>query len=266
MRLLVIEDEGDLAEAIARGLRQAGYAVDVAFDGKQGLELASINDYDLLVLDLNLPGMDGLEVCQRLRSARPELLILMLTARSGPLERVAGLDTGADDYLVKPFLFAELTARIRALLRRDMRVRSPVLHYKELKLDPIARVAWFGNRRLDLTSKELGILEYLLRHQGEIVSQEALLEHVWDMRTNPLTNTVRVHINSLRRKLEEMTETTPEKARETALETAREIGRETARETRRETTQETAQYIETIIGQGYRLGVPDCPGNREALL
>lgn len=262
MRLLVIEDEGDLAEAIARGLRQAGYAVDVAFDGKQGLELASINDYDVLVLDLNLPEMDGLEVCQRLRSGRPELLILMLTARSGPLERVAGLDMGADDYVVKPFLFAELTARIRALLRRDMRVRTPVLHYKDLKLDPIARAAWFGNRRLDLTSKELGILEYLLRHQGEIVSQEALLEHVWDMKTNPLTNTVRVHINSLRRKLEEMTET----ARETTRETTRETARETAQEKSGEIGRETSQYIETIIGQGYRLGVPDCPASREALL
>ena len=227
MRLLVIEDEPDLAHALAKGLRHEGYAVDVALEGEQGCELAMTNDYDLLLLDLNLPEIDGLEVCRRLRHSRPTLLILMLTARSKPNERIAGLDLGADDYLIKPFHFAELTARIRALLRRDIRVRAPLLHYQDLKLDPIARVAWKGNRRLELTSKEFGILEYLLRHKGEIVSQEALLEHVWDMQTNPLTNTVRVHINSLRRKLEDMVE--------------------------------TPRYIETIINQGYRLGMPGCP-------
>lgn len=232
MRLLVIEDEEDLVQALARGLRQEGYAVDVAFDGLSGLNLALINEYDLLILDLNLPEMDGLEICHRLRSTRPELLILMLTARSGPMERVVGLDMGADDYLIKPFLFAELTARVRALLRRDVRVRSPLLGYKDLQMDPTARVVWLGKRRLDLTGKELGILEYLLRHQGEIISQEALLEHVWDMKANLLTNTVRVHINSLRRKLEDMAD--------------------------------TPQYIETIIGQGYRLGVPGYPASKEA--
>jgi DNA-binding response OmpR family regulator len=222
MRLLVIEDEPDLADGLARGLRYQGYAVDVAYDGLQGWELANANEYDLLILDLNLPAMDGLEVCRRVRAAHPALLILMLTARSGPDERVAGLDLGADDYLVKPFHFAELLARIRALLRRDMRVRTPLLQVKDLKLDPPGRVAWLGNRRLELTGKEFSILEYLMRHQGEVVSQEALLEHVWDMQANPLTNTVRVHINSLRRKLEDMAE--------------------------------TPYYIETCIGHGYRLG------------
>jgi DNA-binding response OmpR family regulator len=224
MRLLVIEDEPDIASAVEKGLRQAGYAVDMALDGERGSELALVNDYDLLILDLNLPGVDGLEVCRRVRAECPSLLILMLTARSRPDERVAGLDLGADDYLVKPFHFAELTARVRALLRRDLRVRVPLLQYKDVKLDPAARVVWQGNRRVELTSKEFGILEYLLRHQGEIVSQEALLEHVWDMQANPLTNTVRVHINSLRRKLEDMAE--------------------------------TPRYIETIVGQGYRVGTP----------
>src|SRR5947209_6960351 len=200
MRLLVIEDEPDIASALEKGLRQVGYAVDIALDGERGSELAFVNDYDLLILDLNLPGVDGLEVCHRVRAECPSLLILMLTARSKPDERVAGLDLGADDYLIKPFHFAELTARVRALLRRDLRVRVPLLQYKDVKLDPAARVVWQGNRRVELTSKEFGILEYLLRHRGEIVSQEALLEHVWDMQTNPLTNTVRVHINSLRRK------------------------------------------------------------------
>jgi DNA-binding response OmpR family regulator len=223
MRLLLVEDECDFAHALARGLRNQGYAVDVAADGLLGWEYAEVNEYDLLILDLNLPRMDGLEVCRRLRMSRPELLILMLTARSDPGERVVGLDLGADDYVVKPFHFAELTARVRALLRRDMSVRSPLLHYQDLKLDPTARVVWQANHRLELTCKEFGILEYLLRHQGEIVSQETLLEHVWDMQANPLTNTVRVHINSLRRKLEDLAE--------------------------------TPQYIETIIGQGYRIGV-----------
>lgn len=224
MRLLVIEDEPDLAHALAKGLRHQGYAVDVALDGVEGWELGETNEYDLVVLDLNLPEMDGLEVCRRLRLSRPSLLILMLTARSQPDERVVGLDLGADDYMVKPFHFAELLARIRALLRRDIRVRTPLLQYTDLKLDPVTRVAWQGNRRLELTSKELGILEYLLRHQGEIVSQEALLEHVWDMQANPLTNTVRVHVNSLRRKLGDIAE--------------------------------MPRYIETIVGQGYRVGVP----------
>lgn len=232
MRLLVIEDEPDIASALEKGLRQVGYAVDIALNGEQGSELALVNNYDLLILDLNLPGVDGLEVCNRVRAECPSLLILMLTARSRPDERVAGLDLGADDYLVKPFHFAELTARVRALLRRDLRVRVPLLQYKNLKLDPAARVVWQGNRRVELTSKEFGILEYLLRHQGEIVSQEALLEHVWDMQTNPLTNTVRVHINSLRRKLEDIAE--------------------------------TPGYIETIIGQGYRVGTPASVGMEES--
>jgi len=224
VRLLIVEDEFDFAQALTRGLRQQGYAIDVALDGVQGWELAEVNEYDLLILDLNLPEMDGLEVCRRLRASRPSLLILMLTARDRPDERVRGLDSGADDYLVKPFHFAELLARVRALLRRDMRVRTLLLQFADLKLDPTSRVAWQGNRRLELTSKEFGILEYLLRHQGEIVSQEALLEHVWDMRTNPLTNTVRVHVNSLRRKLGDLAE--------------------------------TPRYIETVVGQGYRLGIP----------
>ncbi len=221
MRLLLVEDEIDIASALAAGLRRQGYAVDIAEDGHQALELAGVTDYDLLILDLNLPNMDGLEVCRRLRASCPSLLILMLTARSQPQERVIGLDTGADDYLVKPFHFAELVARLRALLRRDVRTRTPLLEYQDIKLDPVTRTVWQANRRLELTNKEFGILEYLLRHQEEIVSQETLLEHVWDMQANPLTNTVRVHMNSLRRKLGDVAE--------------------------------TPRYIETVIGQGYRL-------------
>lgn len=227
MRLLVIEDEADFADALTKGLRHHGFAVDVVYTGEQGRMLAVIHDYDLLILDLNLPEIDGLEICRQLRASKPSLLIVMLTARSRPEERVVGLDLGADDYLVKPFHFAELIARIHALLRRDMRVRALLLHYADVKLDPNTHVAWQGNHRLDLTSKEFGILEYLLRHQGEIVSQEVLLEHVWDMQTNPFTNTVRVHVNSLRRKLGDLAE--------------------------------TPRYIETVVGQGYRLGPPRLP-------
>src|SRR5437667_4704261 len=149
MRLLIIEDEVDVAHALAKGLQRKGYAVDIAFDGEEEWSLFTINPYDLLILDLNLPKMDGLEVCRLLRSSHPALLILILTARSELNERVAGLDIGADDYLVKPFHFAELLARIRALLRRDMQTRTVLFQYKDLKLDSTARVAWQGNRRLE---------------------------------------------------------------------------------------------------------------------
>lgn len=141
MRFLIIEDEQDFAHALQRGLQQQGHAVDIVHDGETGWIQAEANAYDLLILDLNLPGMDGLEVCRRLRQSQPQLLILMLTARDQPHDRIAGLDTGADDYLVKPFHFGELAARIRALLRRDMRVRSPVLQQGDLKLDPAAGIA-----------------------------------------------------------------------------------------------------------------------------
>ncbi len=222
MRLLLVEDEEDLVQALARGLRNEGYAVDVAFNGLQGWDLVTTNDYDLLILDLNLPDLDGLELCQRARSAYPQLLILMLTARSTPAHRIRGLDYGADDYLVKPFHWGELLARVRALLRRDLKARQPVLCYQDLRLDSLTRTAWKGSFQLDLTRKEFGILEYLLRHPTEVVAQETLLEHVWDRNADPLTTTVRVHINSLRRKLED--------------------------------ANAGESYIETVVGSGYRLG------------
>jgi len=221
MRLLIIEDEIDLAKALARGMRRQGYAVDVANDGEQGLYLAEVNGYDLLILDLNLPGMDGLEVCRRLRASKPELLILMLTARDQVGDKVVGLDLGADDYMIKPFHFQELAARVRALLRRDLRVREPVLQCGDLKLDPASCTAWKGKRRLELLRKEFGILEYLMHHPGEVVSQEELLEHVWDMNANAFTNTVRVHIRSLRRKLGD--------------------------------DADNPRYIKTVVGEGYCL-------------
>lgn len=222
MRLLIVDDEDDFTVSLARGLREQGYATDVAADGEVALELDEVNDYDLVILDLNLPGLDGIEVCRRMRAARPALLILMLTARERLTDRILGLDAGADEYLVKPFHLAELTARLRALLRRDLRVRAPFLEWRDLRLDQAGRVIWLGRRRLELTAKEFGCLEYLLRHKGEIVSQEALLEHVWDGSVNPFSATVRMHIASLRRKLGD--------------------------------TASVPRYIETIIGQGYRIG------------
>ena len=221
MRILVIEDEEDLANAIAKGLRKQGYAVDTAFDGESGWEAAEINDYDLLVLDLNLPGLNGLEVCRRLRTSQPHLLILMLTARSQPYQRVEGLDLGADDYLVKPFHWGELMARVRALLRRKTHDRKVLLQCGDLTLDPTAQVAALGNQRLRLTGKEFSILEYLMRHPGKVIGQQELLEHIWDDSANAFTNAVRVHINSLRRKLEE--------------------------------DAKRPRYIETVIGKGYRM-------------
>lgn len=225
MRILIVEDELDLAKALARGLRQQGYAVDIATTGEQGWELGETNAYDLVMLDLNLPEMDGLEVCRRLRASKPELLVLMLTARSQVKDKVSGLDVGADDYLVKPFHFEELAARIRALLRRDLRVREPILSVHDLRLDPASRTAWQGRRRLELTHKEFAILEYLMRHPGEVVSQEELLEHVWGEEVNLFTGSVRVHIRSLRCKLADNVK--------------------------------IPQYIETVVGQGYRLRMPE---------
>jgi len=221
MRILIIEDELDLANALARGLRQEGYAVDIAMDGERGWELGQIYEYDLVVLDLNLPKLDGLEVCKRFRSSKPEMLILMLTARSRLEDKVVGLDIGADDYLVKPFHFEELTARIRALLRRDLRVREPILEARDLRLDPTSRIAWQKKQRLSLTKKEFAILEYLMRHAGEVVSQEEFIEHVWNEDVNLFTASVRVHVHSLRRKLGD--------------------------------NPNLPRYIETITGIGYRL-------------
>jgi len=224
MRILIVEDELDLANALARGLRQKGYAVDIAVNGEEGWEFGEINEYDLAILDLNLPKLDGLEVCKRLRSSKPEMLILMLTARSRLEDKVIGLDLGADDYLVKPFHFEELLARIRALLRRDLRVREPILHAGDLRLDPASRIAWQGKRRVELTKKEFAILEYLMRHRGEVVSQEELIEHIWNEDVNLFTASVRVHVHSLRRKLGD--------------------------------NADCPRYIETITGVGYRLIAP----------
>ena len=206
MRLLVVEDEADLAAALVRGLARRGHAVDsVATILDAELALSSV-EYDLVVLDWNLPDGRGVDLCRRIRTSQVTTYgelspkILILTARDAVDDRVAGLDAGADDYLVKPFAFAELEARIRALLRRDAPGTS-VIEVGDIRLDPATFVASRADGDLQLTVKEFGLLEYFLRHTGEVLSQERLLEHVWDEMADPFTNTVRVTVSNLRKKL-----------------------------------------------------------------
>ena len=201
MRILITEDETELADALARGLRQQGYAADIAYDGEEALVMAEVNDYDLIILDLNLPKIDGVEVCRRIRASGSTTGILMLTARSSLDDRVNGLDQGADDYLVKPFHFPELLARVRAILRREGETRHPILRIGDLVLDPNAIKGYFRGSEIAFTIKEFAILEYLMRNAGRVISQEELLEHVWNEDTNMFTHTVKVHINNMRKKL-----------------------------------------------------------------
>jgi DNA-binding response OmpR family regulator len=206
MRLLVVEDEVDLAEAVARGLRRRGHGVDVATSVLDAELRLTGGAYDLLVLDWNLPDGSGLDLCARIVEGSqdvgggPRPRVLMLTARDDVGDRVQGLDAGADDYLVKPFAFAELEARVRALLRRDQE-QGTVVRVGTIELDPARFSATRDGRRLDLTVKEFGLLEYFLRHPDQVLSQETLLDHVWDEMTDPFTNTVRVTISNLRKKL-----------------------------------------------------------------
>lgn len=203
MRVLVVEDEEPIANAIERGLIKRGYAVDVAFDGAEALEKAGVNQYDVVCLDLNLPRVDGVEVCRRLREDHYNGGIIMLTARSSIRERVEGLDGGADDYLVKPFAFSELEARIRAVSRREGGLREPVLNTRGLELDPNTNKVKRDGVEIHLTPKEFSLVYYLARNEGRAVPQEELLEHIWDEHANPFTQTVKVHMNNLRRKINE---------------------------------------------------------------
>jgi DNA-binding response OmpR family regulator len=205
MRVLVVEDEQDLAGAIAAWLRREGYAVDLAHAGDEALVKARVYPYDLICLDLNLPGVGGREVCRALRAEEradgaPQPRILMLTARGGVDDRIAGLDDGADDYLVKPFELGELAARARALLRRNGDGRAP-LRVGSLELDDARHEARQDGEPLSLTPKEFALLRYLMSRPGEALSEFDLLTHVWDENANPLTRTVRVTVMTLRRKL-----------------------------------------------------------------
>lgn len=223
MRILVVDDEVDLAEAIARGLRREGYAVDLAHDGEEALDKARITPYDLICLDITMPRMDGREVTRALRSEAFHEVpprILMLTARDEVSDRVAGLDDGADDYLVKPFAFPELSARVRTLMRREAASSGSVLQVGDIELDTAAHSVTRAGLPINLTSKEFALLRYFMARPGVVVSQEELLDHVWDENADPFTNTVRVTVGTLRRKL---------------------------------TVDGTDAPIETVIGAGYRL-------------
>ncbi len=201
MRVLIAEDERRLADAIARGLRREGMAVDLAPDGSDALVKARVVRYDVLVLDRDLPGMHGDEVCRTIRGERPETGILMLTAAGALEDLIEGLSLGADDYLAKPFRFAELVARIHALARRSAPSRPPVLRHRDLELDPARRALTRAGTAIELARKEFGVLETLMGAQGATVSAEELLERVWDEQTDPFTNVVRMTIMTLRRKL-----------------------------------------------------------------
>jgi DNA-binding response OmpR family regulator len=222
MRLLVVEDEEDLAEGLRVGLARTGYAVDVAADAAEAYDRLTVNEYDLMLLDINLPDGDGFTLCRSLRTGEVEtpgdgdLRVLMLTARGGLDDRVRGLDEGADDYLVKPFALAELLARVRALLRRDTAGTTAVLTVGPLRLDTARHSAALAGEPLALTPKEFAVLEYLMTRPGRVVSSEELLEHVWDENADPFTQTVRVTVGTLRRKLGD-------------------------------------GWIETVVGRGYRL-------------
>jgi DNA-binding response OmpR family regulator len=201
MRILVVEDHEELAATVAAGLRREGMAVDVAGDGASGLARATINDYDVIVLDRDLPRLHGDRVCETLASAGGRARVLMLTAAAGIEERVGGLELGADDYLPKPFAFAELVARIRALARRAQPALPPVLERGGLQLDVGRRVARREGRRLDLSGKELAVLELLMAAEGTVVSAEELLARAWDEAADPFSGVVKVTISRLRRKL-----------------------------------------------------------------
>lgn len=218
MRILIVEDASDLADVVARGLRQAGLAVDVALDGEDGLEKATITPYEVVVLDRGLPGISGDDVCRELIASTPPPRILMLTAAGNVDARVEGLAIGADDYLPKPFVMAELVARVLALGRRPSASTPPTLTVADLVVDTSRRVATRSGRTVPLTRKEFGVLEVLAAAGGRVVSAEELLERVWDEAADPFTNAVRITVMTLRRKLGE------------------------------------PQLVETVIGVGYRIG------------
>lgn len=202
MRILVVEDEKRLADALGAGLRAEGFAVDLAHDGLEGLWLAREGGYDAMVLDILLPGMNGFRICSTLRAEGNHVPILMLTAKDGELDQAEALDDGADDYLVKPFSYVVLVARLRALLRRGTAGREPVLRSGDLRLDPASRRCWRGEDEVELTPRELALTEFLLRRKGTVVSKPDILFHVWQNEFDGDPNIVEVYVNRLRRKLD----------------------------------------------------------------
>jgi DNA-binding response OmpR family regulator len=203
VRILVVEDEKHLARSIKRGLEAEGFAADVALDGNEGLALAIGADYDAIVLDIMLPGLNGYRVCAQLREAGNWTPILMLTAKDGEYDEAEALDTGADDFLSKPFSFVVLVARLRALLRRGRRERPAVLRCGDLALDPAAHRAWRGDEEVALTPRQFALLEFLMRRAGEAVSKATILDHVWDFAFDGDPNIVEVYVRNLRKKIDE---------------------------------------------------------------
>ena len=201
MHILIVEDERALCDTIVRSLRRLAYSVDFCYNGNKALELIEVERYDLILLDLNLPGADGMTVLRTLRETDHETRVLILSARSEVADKVEGLDAGANDYLAKPFHLAELEARIRSLTRRQFTQNDVVLSCGDLAFDTKARTASVAGQALTLTRKEIGILEYLLLNKGRPVSQEELIDHVWDNSVDNFSNSIRVHISSLRKKL-----------------------------------------------------------------
>ena len=202
MRILIVEDERRLSNIIKKGFIEDGFAIDQAFDGEEGQYLAESEEYDLIVLDLSLPKIDGIEVCRQLRKKSIKIPILMLTARSSTEDKVKGLDSGADDYITKPFSFVEFRSRVHALIRRSHQNPSPVLKIDGLELDPLGHKVIREGKEIELTPKEFSILELLMRHNGEVVTRTMIIEHVWDYNFDGMSNVVDVFVVALRKKVD----------------------------------------------------------------
>jgi two-component system copper resistance phosphate regulon response regulator CusR len=203
MRILIVEDEKKVADIVARGLKAERYAVDVAHDGQSGWEMASAYEYDLAILDLMLPGMSGTELLERIRRKDQQVPILILTARDGMADKVKNFEAGADDYLTKPFAFAELLVRVKALLRRGPVNRSSVLRVGDLEIDRLSQSVKRAGKKIELTAKEYSLLEYLASHPGRVFSRTMIIEHVWDQSFQGLTNIVDVYVRHLRAKVDD---------------------------------------------------------------
>ena len=201
MRILVVEDEHKIASSLKKGLEQESYAVDLAFTGPDGYDLASSETYDLIILDLMLPEMSGIKICKKLREENNHTPVLMLTAKGQTSDKVEGLNSGADDYLTKPFAFEELLARIKALFRRPQKTTGSIYNVGDLKLDTITYGVKRGDKKINLSSKEFSLLEYLMRNYNQVVSKDQIIEHVWDYDADILPNTVEVFVGYLRNKL-----------------------------------------------------------------
>lgn len=207
MRILLVEDERRLSNVVKKGLTEEGFAVDTAYDGEEGQYLAEVEDYDLIVLDVMLPKVDGITVCRNLRGKKIKVPILMLTAKASVEDKVAGLDSGADDYLTKPFAFLELRSRIHALIRRSQQEAAPILRVADLELDPIKHKVIRGGKNINLTPKEFAVLEFLLRHTDEVITRTMVTEHVWDYNFGGMSNVVDVFVAAIRRKVDRDTQT-----------------------------------------------------------